>query len=186
MLIKSFLFFVTTFVFAIMVDKSDTIPESNDGPVTVVVGDQFEEIVMDPTRDVFVMYYAPWCGHCKNLAPTWERLGKSYASNPDLVIAKSDATSNKIEGFSVESYPTMYFYPKNNKEGIKLDHTGNRGVEEFQDWLNEHSPILDHEEYRENQKEIERRNKKKTKTGKRNQRRARKPKRSCERIYLGI
>lgn len=40
--------------------KSDDIPETNDGPVTVVVGKQFKEIVMDASKDVLVEFYAPW------------------------------------------------------------------------------------------------------------------------------
>jgi len=52
--------------------KSEAVPESNDGPVTVVVGHSFEEIVMDSSKDVLVKYYAPWCGHCQRLAPHWE------------------------------------------------------------------------------------------------------------------
>merc|ERR1712006_20208 len=67
--------------------KSEAIPESNDGPVTVVVGKQFAEIVQDPTKDVLVKYYAPWCGHCKKLAPVWEELGEFYKDEPNLVIA---------------------------------------------------------------------------------------------------
>lgn len=75
--------------------KSEEIPETNDGPVTVVVGKSFDEIVMDPTKDVFIKYYAPWCGHCKSLAPIWDEVGAHFKDSPNVVIAKLDATANE-------------------------------------------------------------------------------------------
>jgi protein disulfide-isomerase A1 len=45
--------------------KSEPIPESNDGPVAVVVAHSFEELVIDNEKDVLLEFYAPWCGHCK-------------------------------------------------------------------------------------------------------------------------
>ena len=94
--------------------KSEPAPADNSGAVTVVTGNTFSEIVLNDAADVFVEFYAPWCGHCKNLAPKWEELGAEFASDDNVVIAKIDATANdtpqKIEGF-----PTLIFYPAGHK-----------------------------------------------------------------------
>lgn len=45
--------------------KSEPIPEKQEGPVQVVVANNYKEIVMENDHDVLVEFYAPWCGHCK-------------------------------------------------------------------------------------------------------------------------
>lgn len=116
--------------------KSEPEP-TNDGPLTVIVGTTFDKIVNDPTKDVLVKYYAPWCGHCKSLAPIWDELAEHVAGNEDLVIAKFDATANEAAGVSIRGYPTLKFYPKNNKAGI--DYEGDRDLASFKKWLAENS-----------------------------------------------
>jgi len=86
---------------------------------------------------VLVKYYAPWCGHCKALAPTWDELAKDTADIEDLVIAKFDATANEVAGLNIRGYPTLKFYPKGNKDGV--DYSGDRQLGDFQKWLSENS-----------------------------------------------
>ena len=45
--------------------KSEPVPEKQDGPVTIVVAKNYDEIVLDDSKDVLIEFYAPWCGHCK-------------------------------------------------------------------------------------------------------------------------
>lgn len=54
--------------------KSEPVPEIQASLVKTIVGKSFDEIVRDPTKDVFVEFYAPWCGHCKKFTPVWEEL----------------------------------------------------------------------------------------------------------------
>lgn len=49
-------------------------------PWQVVVGKNFEEVVNDENKDVLIEFYAPWCGHCKALAPKYEELAEKVVS----------------------------------------------------------------------------------------------------------
>ena len=86
---------------------------------------------------MLVKYYAPWCGHCKALAPTWDQLGDDVKDIEDLVIAKFDATANEVAGLEIRGYPTLKYYPKDNKAGV--DYSGDRELDDFKKWLNENS-----------------------------------------------
>lgn len=66
--------------------KSEPIPESQDESVFVLVTKQFDEVVFDDSKDVLIEFYAPWCGHCKRLKPTWDSLGDKFAAIKDRVI----------------------------------------------------------------------------------------------------
>ena len=112
--------------------KSEPIPEVQ-GPVVMVVADNFKDVVKNKKNDVFVKYYAPWCGHCKKLAPIWEEMAEQLADVPNLVIAEMDATANEVDEVDVKSYPKLVFYPSRKKSGI--DHEGGRTLDEMVDWL---------------------------------------------------
>ena len=41
-----------------------------------MVAKNFDEIVNDESKDVLIEFYAPWCGHCKSLAPKYDELAE--------------------------------------------------------------------------------------------------------------
>eukprot|EP00850_Spirogloea_muscicola_P004077 SM000017S02817 [mRNA] locus=s17:445956:449971:- [translate_table: standard] len=95
----------------------------DDGDVKIVVGKNFDSIVLDESKDVLLEVYAPWCGHCQELIPTWLRLAKRFSSVDSVVIAKMDGTTNEHPRISVEGFPSLLFYAAGNKsvEPIPVD-----------------------------------------------------------------
>ncbi|XP_067411493.1 protein disulfide-isomerase A3 [Emydura macquarii macquarii] len=129
--------------------KSEPIPENNDGPVKVVVAENFDEIVNAEDKDVLVEFYAPWCGHCKNLEPKYKELGEKLSKDPNIVIAKMDATANDVPSpYEVRGFPTIYFAPAGNKQNPKK-YEGGREVSDFISYLKREAtspPVLQEEE----------------------------------------
>jgi len=115
--------------------KSQPVPESNDEPVFVLVGSEFDTVI-GKDKDVFVEFYAPWCGHCKQLAPAYEKVGQAFSDVDSVVIAKIDATENDTPE-DIKGFPTLMFYPKGQTTAVK--YPGDRTQEAIVEWIKEHA-----------------------------------------------
>merc|ERR1719422_2018719 len=113
---------------------SEEIPEDWDKePVKVLVGKNFEEVAMNVEKDVLVEFYAPWCGHCKQLTPVREKLGEKYKDHESIIIGKMDATANELEDIKVQGFPTIKLFKKGTNEIV--DYNGDRTVDGFSKFL---------------------------------------------------
>ncbi|KAB2003288.1 hypothetical protein ES319_D11G121400v1 [Gossypium barbadense] len=112
--------------------KIATLPSN----VVVLNADNFDEVVLDETKNMFVEFYAPWCGYCKNLAPTYEKVATAFKMEEDVVIANIDTDKYKdlAEKYGVSGYPTLKFFPKGNKAGE--DYDGGQSLDEFVAFIN--------------------------------------------------
>merc|ERR1711977_578391 len=122
--------------------KSQPIPKTQDEAVYTVVADSFEQVILnDDKKDILLELYAPWCGHCKRLAPTWETLGEKFANSKDqIMIAKMDANENDVPpaaGFRIQGFPTIKFKKAGAKEFI--DYEGDRSLESFLEFIESNS-----------------------------------------------
>ena len=114
--------------------KSEPIPEKQDGPVTVVVAKNYQDLVIDNKKDVLIEFYAPWCGHCKALAPKYEELAGLYKDYADKVtVAKVDATANDVPD-EIQGFPTIRLYKADDKEE-PVEYSGSRTVEDIANFI---------------------------------------------------
>lgn len=97
----------------------------------------FDSVVLNSDKNVLVEFYAPWCGHCKNLAPVYEKVAEAFQHEPNCVVAKVDADKDRKLGerFGVSGFPTIKFYPKNNKAGE--EYPSGRSEQAFIEFLND-------------------------------------------------
>jgi thioredoxin 1 len=79
-----------------------------DEPVHVT-DSAFEKTVMQSKLPVVVDFWAPWCGPCRMVAPTLEKLAKENVGK--LLIAKVNTDENPqwANSFQVQGIPTMLF-----------------------------------------------------------------------------
>jgi protein disulfide-isomerase A6 len=91
--------------------------------VTVLTPENFDQVVQDKNKLVFVEFYAPWCGHCKHLAPDWEKLGSAFQNEEKVVIAKVDADAHRSIGekYGVTGFPTLKFFAPEDKSGTPYE-----------------------------------------------------------------
>eukprot|EP01133_Synstelium_polycarpum_P000220 gene220-268_t len=105
--------------------------------------ENFEKVVLDKSKDVLVEFYAPWCGHCKKLAPDYEILANTYANDANVVVAKMDcdAASNKdmCSKYGITGFPTLKWFSKTNKDGDKYEQ--GRDLDTFITFINKNAAV---------------------------------------------
>jgi len=123
--------------------KSEEAPEGKlamDDGVHVVVGKNFEDVVLQKDKDVMLLVHAPWCGHCKTLRPKWKQLSQAVSSMSHLVMAQMDGDRNQSplpNDFEWHAYPTIFYVRAG--ETLPAVYRGNRTVESLLDFAKGHS-----------------------------------------------
>lgn len=89
--------------------------------VATLTKDSLTELAKD--RPVFLLLYAPWCGHCKAAKPAWEALTVDYTDSDTLFVSEVDCTSNEgkelCAHLGVQGYPTIKYGDASSLEDYK-------------------------------------------------------------------
>ncbi|GFY84548.1 PDI-like 1-4 [Actinidia rufa] len=113
----------------------------NDGDVKVVVGNNFDDVVLDESKDVLLEIYALWYGHCQSLEPIYNKFGKHLRGIDSLIIAKMDGTTNEHPRAKSDGFPTILFFPAGNKSFDPITVDTDRTVVAFYKFLKKHASI---------------------------------------------
>jgi len=122
--------------------RSEPLPIHNDDPVLIAVGKTVRDIISQP-KDVLLDIYAPWCGHCNELAPTLEKLAERMEPVDSIVIAKINGDANQYNHIAqglFEGYPTLIFYPAKHKSNA-IKYSGDRSFKDIFSFLKKNADI---------------------------------------------
>eukprot|EP00656_Telonema_subtile_P006483 TRINITY_DN12_c0_g1_i2.p2 TRINITY_DN12_c0_g1~~TRINITY_DN12_c0_g1_i2.p2 ORF type:complete len:213 (+),score=87.72 TRINITY_DN12_c0_g1_i2:143-781(+) len=86
-------------------------------------------------KSVFVKFFAPWCGHCKSIAPAWKTLMDDFKDSKTALVAECDCTVHKelCAKHGVQGYPTLKHGDPNNLE----DYQGGRDLDALKTFATE-------------------------------------------------
>jgi len=108
----------------------DAAPASGPSDVIILDNSNFDDKISQGSW--LVEFYAPWCGHCKALTPTWDKL--ATAAKDKFNVAKVDCTVEKdiATRFGIRGFPTI----KLLRDGKAYDFKGQRTIEDFTSFVN--------------------------------------------------
>jgi protein disulfide-isomerase-like protein len=91
-------------------DEDDGEDDGTPSSVVTLTSENFDSVVNAPGVDVMVEFYAPWCGHCMQLKPTYKKLAAAFEGVDTVTIAAMDATAHDPPAsYDVAGYPTIFF-----------------------------------------------------------------------------
>jgi len=102
---------------------------SSNSKVVKLTASNFQDLVVNSKDVWFIEFYAPWCGHCKNLVPEWEKLAS--ALDGIIKVGAVDMTTDQAAGaaYGIQGFPTLKFFGANKNSPI--DYQGARSANEM-------------------------------------------------------
>jgi protein disulfide-isomerase A6 len=91
------------------------------GDVVLLTKDNWQQEVMRSDSLWLVEFYAPWCGHCKQLAPEWTKAAKDLKGV--VKVGAVDMTTDEEVGapYGISGFPTLKFFGFDKKSPVAYE-----------------------------------------------------------------
>ena len=105
------------FVTTLLISKTLTL-YSSSSPVIQLTDSNFRSVVVNSQEPVLVEFYAPWCGHCKSLAPEYEKAAKALKGLVKVVAIDLDKYKTVGGSYGIQGFPTIKLFAGNKSKPI--------------------------------------------------------------------
>eukprot|EP01062_Namystynia_karyoxenos_P009954 TRINITY_DN1351_c0_g2_i1.p1 TRINITY_DN1351_c0_g2~~TRINITY_DN1351_c0_g2_i1.p1 ORF type:complete len:491 (+),score=121.74 TRINITY_DN1351_c0_g2_i1:85-1473(+) len=97
-----------------------------------LTAETFDDEVFREGRGAFVKFYAPWCGHCKRMAPAWQDLAELYSGSDKVIVGSVDCTTQSAvcDRFGVQGFPTLKWWAPGERS--PREYSGGRHADALQ------------------------------------------------------
>jgi len=114
--------------------KPNTLYSSNDN-VYQLTSQEWDRVVTNPGKDIFIQFHSPWCTTCKDLAPEYKKLAAQYSDVHTVLIASMDVPREQPPPtIEIKSFPHFLFFPADDKDN-PIEYTGDLSFEAMNDFI---------------------------------------------------
>lgn len=113
-------------------DKKPLRTPNTVGASVPLTAETFQSLVTMTQDPWFIKFYAPWCGHCKSMAPNWIQLAKEMKGRLNIGEVNCDAEPRLCKDVQVRAYPSILFF----QGGERVEYDGLRGLGDFISYAN--------------------------------------------------
>ncbi|KAK3051171.1 hypothetical protein LTR09_007567 [Extremus antarcticus] len=107
-------------------------PPNPNGKSVALTAENFQRMVTMTHDPWFIKFYAPWCSHCKAMAPNWQGMARQMKDQLNIGEVNCDIEKRLCKDVKARAFPTMLFF----RGGERIEFDGLRGLGDLIDYAN--------------------------------------------------